>query len=423
MRKLFITLTVVSLLIVFGVLTFGENQVITIWSWRSQDAAVWQEVQKDMNAQGIPIEIHFTAFAPTQYFAKLTLALESKTGPDIAYVGRFPTPLMESYATSGSILPLNGEVNFSNFPQWILKQATYNGKVYGVPYAVQVLGIFYNKDIYNHYNLSVPKTWDDLIENAKILKAHGVIPFAISGDVQFTLAMQHAMCGVSILGPEWIKKLIDGETDFLSPKWVELNTLLDNLKIYYQPGFIADNEAARDSLFAFGKAAMVFYGSWGYQIWKQLNPNINVGYFMVPPLSTDQKPYAYAYMDGAIAMTSSCNNKDMALKLLNFVASPEFVSIFANITYNLPAVEGSKLPNDPLFEKVFSTYEHNVSPYVYWVGSVFVTQTPSLYEDVLSPGMQKMYAGKITPEQFAQMAEDAISKWYTPLQEYLKNKK
>ncbi|MGC8589770.1 MAG: hypothetical protein ACP5LY_04115, partial [Athalassotoga sp.] len=76
MRKLFITLTVVSLLIVFGILAFGDNQVITIWSWRAQDAPVWQKVQQILNSEGINVTIKFTAFDPTQYDSKVNLALQ-----------------------------------------------------------------------------------------------------------------------------------------------------------------------------------------------------------------------------------------------------------------------------------------------------------------------------------------------------------
>lgn len=406
--------------IVIGTTILGDN-IITIWSWRSQDAPVWQKVQQELNAEGINVTIKFTAFDPTQYDSKVNLALQTGTGPDIVYSRRLPGSQTESLIKMGLYLPLSGKIDFSDFPSSILKSVTYQGKVYGVPFAVQVCGIFYNKSIYAKYDLSVPKTWDQLVENAKILKNHGVTPFFVSGKDAWSLAMQHAMCGVSILGPEWIKQLTEGATDFLAPKWIQLNTLLDNLKTYYQPGFLANSTSDQDAAFAFGQAAMVFYGIWGYGTWIQLNPGIanNVGYFMVPPLSTNDKPYAYSYMDGAFSLTSSCKNVPLALKVLQFAATPKFGTIFANITDNIPAVAGATMPNIPILNQAVETYEKDSSPWVYWVGSVFVTGTPDLYNNVLSPGMQSMYAGKITPYQFAQMAQQAISQWYKPLQDFI----
>jgi len=171
----------------------------------------------------------------------------------------------------------------------------------------------------------------------------------------------------------------------------------------------------QDAAFAFGQAAMVFYGAWGYQTWKDLNPDLNVGYFMVPPETKDQTPYAYTYLDGAIALTSNVKNLEDSKEIIKFCATPEFGTIFAGITYNIPAVVGAEIPPDPLLEEVLDVYNNNASPWVYWVGSVFTTQKPSLYDDVLSPGMQALYAGQLTPEGLSQMAQDAISQWYPPL--------
>jgi raffinose/stachyose/melibiose transport system substrate-binding protein len=136
---------------------------------------------------------------------------------------------------------------------------------------------------------------------------------------------------------------------------------------------------------------------------------------MVPPLTKDNKPYAYVYMDGAFALVNGAKNRDMALKVLEFTATPDFGTIFSNITYNIPAVLGAKIPSEPLLIEVLEVSKKDASPYVYWVGSVFVTQKPSLYDDILAPGMQAMYAGKITPKELAKMAQDGISQWYKPL--------
>ena len=65
--------------------SFASAKTVEIWSWRTQDAQVWQEVQKNLKAKGEDITIDFRAFIPTEYDAKLFLALQGGTGPDIAY--------------------------------------------------------------------------------------------------------------------------------------------------------------------------------------------------------------------------------------------------------------------------------------------------------------------------------------------------
>lgn len=411
-------------LVIFGVVftVFSSTLTITaqtteveIWSWRSQDAELWTQVEERLKSEGIPVSINFRSFLATEYDSKLNLALAGGTGPDIVYSRRLPGVRTQSLINARLLIPLDGKVDFSNFTSSVLKYIQSGGSTYGVPFAVQVVGIFYNKDLYNEYGLSEPKTWTELVGNAEILQQNGITPFFIPGKDAWALVMQHAMSGVSLLGPDWIESLTKGEVNFLNPHWIELNRKLNALKKYYQPGFLANTVAEQDATFAFGTAAMVFYGIWGYQTWKQFNPDVSVGYFMVPPDDPGKEPWAYVYMDGALGLTSNSKNPDMALEVLKFTATPEFGTIFADVTFNPPAVGGAELPADPLFEEVVEVSQKKASPWVYWVGSVFVTGKPSLYDDVLSPGMQAMYAGKITPEEFAKEAQDAISQWYEPL--------
>ena len=397
---------------------------VEIWSWRSQDAPVWEEVQKRLNEQGKDIQIVFRAFLPTEYDSKVMMALKSGKGPDIIYSRRLPGIRTQSLIDAGLLIPLDGKVDFSNFSQSVLNNIRYKGKTYGVPFAVQVVGIFYNKEIFKKYGLKEPKTWDELIEIAETLKKNGVTPFFVPGKSAWALVMQHAIVGTSILGPCWIKRLMEGHTDFLDPDWIYVNKLLNDLKKYYQEGFMANTTDDLNTAFAFGQAAMVFYGIWGYGMWKQLNPEMegNVGYFMAPPDCECGQPWAYVFMDGALALTSNSKNPDAALEVLRFAATPEFGTIFAKYTYNIPAVKGAQMPNDPLLKEIMEVVNKHASPYVYWVGSVFVSGKPSLYQDVLSPGMQAMYAGKITPEELAQKAQDALSQWFEPLKKRLGKK-
>ncbi|WP_456400300.1 ABC transporter substrate-binding protein [Mesoaciditoga sp.] len=412
MRRVIFFSALMALLIV----TMMASTTVQIWSWRSQDAPVWKEVQKEMNAQGIDVKIDFRSFLPTEYDSKVQIALQSGKGPDIIYSRRLPGQRTQALIDAGLLIPIDDKVSLSHFNTSVLNFIkASNGKHYGVPFAVQVVGIFYNKDIYKKYGLKVPKTWSELVKNAEILKKNGVTPFFVPGKAGWALAMQHAMTGVSVLGPCWIKSLLDGQTNFLDPAWVHLNKLLNDLKPYYQKGFMGNTTDDLNAAFAFGQAAMVFYGVWGYGQWKELNPSINVGYFMVPPDCEYAKPWAYVFMDGSLALTSNSKHEDMAIKVLQFAATPRFGTIFAKETLNIPAVKGATMPNVPLLQEVLKIAEEHAAPYVYWVGSVLTSHSPSLYTDVLSPGMQAMYAGKITAEEFAKMAQDKISQWYKPL--------
>jgi len=403
----------------FFVVSMLAATTVEIWSWRTQDAQVWDEVQKVLKSQGKDINIEFMAFLPTEYDAKMLATLQGGNGPDIMYTRRLPGGRTKALIDSKLLVPLSDKVDFSYFSEAVQNNIKQDGILYGVPFAVQVCGIFYNKDIFDKFGFNEPADWAELLSMSETLKKAGIDPFFMTAKEDWTLTMQHAMTGVSILGPAWIKRLAEGKIDFLDQDWVYLNTLLNDLKVYYQPGFSGNDTNDMNSAFAFEQAAMVFYGIWGVQLWKELNPDLNIGYFMVPPDWKGNQPYAYVYMDGAFGLTKLAKNPAAALEVLKFTATPEFGTIFANITMNIPAVGGAQMPDIAILQEVDQVAKTSASPYVYWVGSEFVANSPSLYSDVLSPGMQAMYAGKITPQELAQKAQDALSQWYPPLMKRL----
>lgn len=409
MKKLFFltVLILISSLILAG--------TVEIWSWRAQDEDVWKEVEAKLQAEGKDIKIDFRGFLATEYDSKMLLALQGGEGPDIAYTRRLPGGRTQALIESGLIKSLAADVDFSNFTEGVLKNITYQGEEYGVPFAVQVVGIFYNKDMFDEFGFEEPETWGELLEIADGFKQAGIDPFFAPVKDAWAIVMQHASAGVSILQPEWIEKLAKGETNFLDPEWINMNQYMYDLKQYFQKGFSGNSTSDLESAFAFGVSPMVFYGIWGVQMWQELNPDINVGYFMVPPISKEQEPYAYVYMDGSLGLTSSCDNAEDTMEVLKFAATPEFGTIFSNITLNIPGVSGADMPDVPILQEVNEVAENHASPWVYWVGSDFVTGKPSLYSDILSPGLQELYADKITPEELAQRCQDGLSQWYGPL--------
>ncbi|MEI7025919.1 ABC transporter substrate-binding protein [Paenibacillus sp. y28] len=57
-------------------------------------------------------------------------------------------------------------------------QTTTAGKIYGVPFgATGMMGVYYNKDVFQKAGVQPPKNYADLLEIAKKIKAAGVTPF------------------------------------------------------------------------------------------------------------------------------------------------------------------------------------------------------------------------------------------------------
>ena len=105
---------------------------------------------------------------PTQndtYKEKLVVAMSSGECPDM-YSNWSGGPMYE-YIDSGFGQPIDDLFNASEIKDKLMDaavaQATYNDHVYAVPYQnVSLAGIFYNKEMFEKYGLSEPKTLADL---------------------------------------------------------------------------------------------------------------------------------------------------------------------------------------------------------------------------------------------------------------------
>ena len=65
---------------------------------------------------------------------------------------------------------------------------TYEDGVYGIPLGTSMCGaVLYNREMYEKYNLEVPKTWDEFLDACEKIKAIGKTPLYYSGSDSWTL--------------------------------------------------------------------------------------------------------------------------------------------------------------------------------------------------------------------------------------------
>jgi raffinose/stachyose/melibiose transport system substrate-binding protein len=402
----------ILILLSFAATAFAQDKV-TIWGWRAQDADMWTKVQSALQAKGTNVAIEYKTFLPTEYDSKLFVSLQGGSGPDIMYTRRLPSASRTQALIDGKyIVPMDGKVDLKKIPDTTLGFIRQDGKTWGVPFANQVVGIFYNAEIFAKYNLKEPATWDELLKICETLQKNGVTPFYVTSKDAWTNAMQNAMVGVSYPGEAWIAKLIAGKVKFTDPEYVGMLTALKDLTKYYQDGFVANTSAEQDVAFSMGQAGMIFYGIWGNTNWLKTNPDFKFGFFPVPAKDKSVQPRVYVYMDGSYGLYSGSKVQAAALKVLNFAATPEFGKIFSETTGEITAVSGVAMPKDkPVVQECYDASTKIASASRYWVGSPFDAGKPSVY-DLMTENMQAMYAGALTPVEVAKKMQDGIELWY-----------
>ena len=88
------------------------------------------------------------------------IAAPAGEGPDITIV---PHDQAGAMVASGLLAPLDLGAKADNFVAGTLAAATYDGVLYGMPYATENMGFFYNTDLVPE----PPTTWDEVLEMGK----------------------------------------------------------------------------------------------------------------------------------------------------------------------------------------------------------------------------------------------------------------
>lgn len=209
--------------------------------------------------------------------------------------------------------------------------ATYEGKVYAVPFETAPLVIYYRKDIFKEAGLPVPwqpKSWDNIVEAALTIKRKvpGVIPFRGFYDITLPILM----AGGEIYDPE------DG-------KWiVRSDSLLAAFRVYYDVFYIygiTPKEAELEKwdnrrLFQEGKLAILIDGVWCYiekwgpgMTYEIENGEEVVGYAYIPGLGVPGAP-EYVSITGTYnwVINAKTEHPDLAWELVKELSSPELIA-------------------------------------------------------------------------------------------------
>jgi len=124
--------------------------------------------------------------------AQVLIAVPAGEGPDI-YIGVHDW--LGALVESGLVAPIDLGDKREEFVESNLEAFTYtDGNLYGVPYASESLGFFYNTDLVPE----PPTTWDEVLEIARTLKAEGQVEYAIAvatGPLYNALPIQTAFGG------------------------------------------------------------------------------------------------------------------------------------------------------------------------------------------------------------------------------------
>jgi maltose-binding protein MalE len=246
--------------------------------------------------------------------AQLIIAIPAGEGPDI-YIGVHDW--LGGLVESGLAAPIDLGDKRDEFVESTLDAFTYtDGQLYGVPYAFENLGLFYNTDLVT----DPPTTWDELLDIGRTLKAEGTVQYATAiagGPLYNALPIQTAFGGY-IFGLDangaWNPNDVglDSEGEIAAVTWMA-NAVAEGL----MPE-TTDIETAR-SLFETGQIPFIMDGPWDLERFRASG----VPYAVAPFFPDDGTPFLG--VQGFLVNPLSENVLLAQAFLTEFVATEEFM--------------------------------------------------------------------------------------------------
>lgn len=137
---------------------YTKNASLTVWTWIKNADALGKLFEKQF--PNIKVDVPTIASGQAEY-TKLTTAIQAGSGaPDVVQI---EFQFIPQFVNTGGLLDISQYVGGIKplFPEWTWTQVTSNGKLYAVPQDAGPEGLIYRKDLFDKYNIPVPKTWAD----------------------------------------------------------------------------------------------------------------------------------------------------------------------------------------------------------------------------------------------------------------------
>lgn len=214
-----------------------------------------------------------------------------------------------------------------------------HGKVIALPYFADSQFLYYRKDLLEKYKRPVPKTWDEMMETAKVVLDGEKNP-QLQGFSTAGAPIEGTVC--TYLVPLWgtgsdLTK--DGKLNLDTPQARQPFQLYGRMK---QAGVLPKNiaEIPTDRIRIDMQAGNLLFGmSWGY-VWNRLENDADSkvkGKIGVAMLPHDQGGKSATCIGGwQLAVSAFSKNKPEAVKLARWLSSPEVSKMQAVLASHLP---------------------------------------------------------------------------------------
>ncbi|MBG9450532.1 ABC transporter substrate-binding protein [Cytobacillus firmus] len=229
-----------------------QNQIVT-------------DIIEQYEAEHEDVKIEIEVLENEQYKNKIKVLSSSNELPDVGFTwaAGYMTPFVKGNLFAELDDVLNDGLKDS-FVSGTTEAYALDGKTYGLPLELNIAPIYYNKEIFEKYNLDVPQTYSEFENAVKTLADNGVAPIALGNKDRWTGSLWYMYLADRFGGAEVLNKAIDRSGSFEDPALISAAEEIQNLvKVNaFNKGYNGLSNDEGKAEFLNGNAAMYLMGTW-----------------------------------------------------------------------------------------------------------------------------------------------------------------
>lgn len=365
----------------------AQTQTLKIWGPEQITdpliSQLWNDLKADFEKQNPDVTVAFTPPTGTITNGAVQAAIQSSAGPDLVItnsgIGR-----VQIVAKAKLVQPLTGYYESRGWKNqlypWLYAELKkqFGGEIYEIPDGLDVIGMFYHKDMFEEKGWKIPANYQDFLKLLEEIKKARLQPITVgprnnaNGGHLFGNLLQISA------GRETIGKVLNNEASWTDPAVLKG---AERLRELVDRGYVSRDMAALDldaaaRLFFTKRAAIMVAGPWFTTNARRANfPMDKAGYAPMPTDLGAGESIPTGGVGWSWMIPTTSKQPDLALKWLDFILSDEVMMKRAQHASNwmvFPRQLKSFTPTQPILKSVFEAADKGVgyNPSVYMPGNV-----------------------------------------------------
>ncbi|MBJ7297259.1 MAG: ABC transporter substrate-binding protein [Dolichospermum sp.] len=300
------------------------------WTGNPLEQRLLKQVIEDFEKQHPQIKVKYEAISD-QYMDVIKTRLVGEAAPDVFYLDALEAPfLMGQNVLEPLGKYIKPKFDLTDIEPNLLKNFTYQNRIYGLPKDYSTLALFYNKQAFNQVGLtSPPTTWEQLRSYSKQLT--GKLNKYGFGEIP-ELARQAYK--ITAFGGEIIDK--NGYATFANNPGLQGLELVINQyqkdRSSAQKSDVGTNSGSE--MFGQNKVAMVIEGNWAIPYLQETFPKLEFATAEIPEINNQKSTMVFTV---AYVMNKQAPHKKEAWELISFLTGKEGMKKWTAKGFALPA--------------------------------------------------------------------------------------